>query len=179
MSGKDIDNLNEQQIRFSHEYVKCWNGAQAARAAGYAKDSARVHASKLLSNNNVSEYIKGLMTSAGINRDSIIKMLSDAFNLDQTKLIEAVEEIQDHDKENGRTITTYKFDVNAIPEAMRKLIDVEYSPSKGAVLKSPKKLALLENIIKVLGLFAPDKHEVTVKGVASVNLPSNGRMKTE
>jgi len=161
MSEKGIDKLTDKQTIFCHEYTKHWNATQAAITAGYPEKTARQIASQNLSKIYIQDYIRGLMTSAGIDRDSIVKTLSDAFNLDQTKLIEAVKEIITQG-ENGQTFTTYEFDTSVIPEDMRKFIDVEYTPSKGATLKSPPKLKLLENIIKVKGLFAPTKVEANI-----------------
>lgn len=52
--------LTDKQENFCLEYVKDFNGAQAAIRAEYAKGSARVTASKLLTNANIQERIKEL-----------------------------------------------------------------------------------------------------------------------
>ena len=49
--------LTAQQKRFCDEYLVDYNGTQAAIRAGYAKNSAKVQASKLLTNPNVSSYL--------------------------------------------------------------------------------------------------------------------------
>ena len=49
--------LNEKEKIFCREYVKTGNGQQSALKAGYAKSSAKVTASKLLTRNNVKAEI--------------------------------------------------------------------------------------------------------------------------
>ncbi len=50
--------LNAKQKAFCREYVKCYNGTQAAIAAGYSQKTAAVQASRLLRNPAVLDYIK-------------------------------------------------------------------------------------------------------------------------
>lgn len=50
--------MNDKQIRFVHEYVKDWNGTQAAIRAGYSENSAHVQASRLLSDVKVLQAIE-------------------------------------------------------------------------------------------------------------------------
>lgn len=55
-SGK----LTDSQVKFCLEYIKDFNATQAAIRAGYAKKSAVVHASRMLSNANIQAYIQEL-----------------------------------------------------------------------------------------------------------------------
>jgi phage terminase small subunit len=48
----------EKQLRFIEEYVKDWNGAQAAIRAGYSERTARAIASELLTKPDVQSAIK-------------------------------------------------------------------------------------------------------------------------
>ena len=50
--------LTDRARRFAHEYPIDLNGAKAAERAGYSKGSARVTASRLLTNANVLEIIE-------------------------------------------------------------------------------------------------------------------------
>lgn len=52
--------LSEKQKRFCEEYLVDLNGTQAAIRAGYAKGSAVVQASRLLTNDNVASYVREL-----------------------------------------------------------------------------------------------------------------------
>ena len=52
--------LNEKQKRFCEEYVKDYNGAQAAIRAGYSAKTARVIASEHLTKPNIQSYVQEL-----------------------------------------------------------------------------------------------------------------------
>jgi len=55
-----LRDLNAQQMLFVDEYLKRRkvNATAAAIAAGYSKKTARTHASKLLTKDNIQEYIR-------------------------------------------------------------------------------------------------------------------------
>lgn len=55
-----MEGLTDKQKRFCEEYIIDLNGAQSAIRAGYAEASARVEGSRLLSNDNIQEYISQL-----------------------------------------------------------------------------------------------------------------------
>jgi phage terminase small subunit len=52
--------LTAKQEMFCKEYLIDLNGAQAAIRAGYSKDSARIEASRLLTNDNIQQYLQEL-----------------------------------------------------------------------------------------------------------------------
>ncbi len=52
--------MNSRHEVFAREYVKDLNGTRAAIAAGYAKKSARISASRLLTNANVQALLAKL-----------------------------------------------------------------------------------------------------------------------
>ena len=58
--------LNDREKAFVEAYcgVAKFNGAEAARLAGYAEKSARIKASKLLTKDNIQEYIQRFMNEA-------------------------------------------------------------------------------------------------------------------
>ncbi|MBQ9252754.1 MAG: terminase small subunit [Clostridia bacterium] len=49
--------MNAKQRRFADEYLICLNGTEAAIKAGYKEKTARIHASRMLSNANIRVYI--------------------------------------------------------------------------------------------------------------------------
>ena len=58
--------LNERQMLFCMEYVKCkFNGRQAAKNAGYSDFTANEQASRLLTNVNIQNYINELKKDVG------------------------------------------------------------------------------------------------------------------
>lgn len=58
MNSRDKPKLKERQQRFVDYYIQSDNGAESARKAGYAPNSARVTAAQLLANPNVQEAIR-------------------------------------------------------------------------------------------------------------------------
>jgi phage terminase small subunit len=59
--------LTDRQKRFCIEYINAnFNGAEAARKAGYAEDSAHVQASQFLTNPNIQTYIELLKKDLGL-----------------------------------------------------------------------------------------------------------------
>ena len=61
--------INDKQKKFVQELVKCNNATQAAINAGYSAKTARVQASKLLTNPNILEYKQKLLSN--LEKDSI------------------------------------------------------------------------------------------------------------
>ena len=66
-------NLNPRQERFVIEYLKDWNGTQAAIRAGYAVSSAAVHAHRLLKNERVLEKIRVHQNRVQHSNDVLLK----------------------------------------------------------------------------------------------------------
>ncbi|HMG92367.1 MAG TPA: terminase small subunit, partial [Chryseolinea sp.] len=71
------DELTGKQKRFCEEYIFDFNGARAARAAGYSEDTAKEIASENLTKPNIQAYIKELEEdlgkTAGISRLRVLK----------------------------------------------------------------------------------------------------------
>ncbi len=72
--------LNAKQILFAEEYLVDLNGAQAAIRAGYTKKTARITASKLLTNSNILKYIQEQQakrcTRTKVNADWVLDRLA-------------------------------------------------------------------------------------------------------
>lgn len=64
--------LTSRHMKFCEEYIKDMNGTQAAIRAGYAPAAAKVQASRLLTYDNVQEYLTKLRAEA--RRDSIAEL---------------------------------------------------------------------------------------------------------
>lgn len=69
--------LNKRQQVFIDEYLKCFNGAEAARRAGYSEKSARQTASELLSNPDISEHIQARLSEVHMSADEALKLTAD------------------------------------------------------------------------------------------------------
>lgn len=79
--GKEIGILKPKQRRFVEEYLVDNNGAQAAIRAGYAKKTARITASKLLSKPNIRAAVEAGLERARqrceVTRDSLAEELAE------------------------------------------------------------------------------------------------------
>ena len=83
--------LNDKQKRFCEEYIKDLNATQAYIRAGYEAPSAKEGASRLLTNDNIQEYVSFLRTE--IQERTKVTLDSVVFRIDA---------IADDGEENNR-----------------------------------------------------------------------------
>lgn len=69
---KDPDKITARQRKFIDEYIKCLNGAEAARRAGYSPETARSIASENLTKPNIRAEIERIMKEKAMSRDEVI-----------------------------------------------------------------------------------------------------------
>lgn len=86
--------LTPNQKAFADYFIKCGNGSEAAKKAGYSAKTAAATASRLLTNVNISAYIQERMAQQDASRvasaDEVLRFYSsvmrgqekDAFGLD-------------------------------------------------------------------------------------------------
>ncbi len=81
--------LTPKQKVFCDEYIKTLNGTQAAIKAGYAKDSARITASKILTKDNIQNYINQRLKKKDDKRiasqDEVLEKITDILRDDEAK----------------------------------------------------------------------------------------------
>lgn len=103
--------LNKRQQVFIDEYLKCFNGAEAARRAGYSDSRARITASELLADSNISEQIKVRLSEVHMSADEALKLQADIARGDITQFFTPLGNI-DFDKlmqsGNGRLVKKIK-----------------------------------------------------------------------
>lgn len=72
--------MTEKQKRFADYYIELGNATQAYIKAGYKEKGARVNASRLLANDNISAYISDLMEAKDKERiasqDEVLETLT-------------------------------------------------------------------------------------------------------
>jgi len=68
--------LTKKQEVFISEYLKCFNGSEAARRAGYSAKSARQTASDLLATPYISEQIKTRIAEVHMSADEALEILA-------------------------------------------------------------------------------------------------------
>jgi phage terminase small subunit len=117
--------LNEKQKRFCQEYLIDLNGTQAAIRAGYAESGARVQANRMLTNDNIQQYIQELQE--GIqkrNQITIDEIMSDLIEVKNRCLqnvpvmyFDKIDKEWKHEgKEFGEPV--YKFDSNGATKVL-------------------------------------------------------------
>ena len=84
--------LNAKQTRFVEEYLIDLNGAQAAIRAGYSERTAKEHASRLLTNDNVKTLLQKRMTERAhkteITQERVLERLWMIATADPNELVE-------------------------------------------------------------------------------------------
>lgn len=132
--------------KFAQEYVVDFNGAQAAIRAGYAKRSARVTASRMLSKANIMSRVKELtareVAKVEMNPDRIVKELS---------ILGTVDISQAFDEEGNLR------PIHDIPESVRRAIAgfevvEEIGPDGHPTGTFTKKLKFWDKNTSLLGL---------------------------
>lgn len=72
-----MSKLTERQKLFVEEYLQCWNGAEAARRAGYSARTARNVASQLLARSAVAEAVRRRVAERAMTADEALMRLAE------------------------------------------------------------------------------------------------------
>ena len=70
------EKLTAKQLKFTREYAVDGNGAQAAIRAGYSPNSARIEASRLLTNANIGKAVTKFQEKHRIKAEVTIERLA-------------------------------------------------------------------------------------------------------
>ncbi len=160
-----LEKLEPRQRKFVMEYLKDFNGTQAAIRAGYSKKTAFVIASENLIKPNIAEAVK----SAGrdiidhselevAEADAILASLIRANPTDYMQLTPDGEVVYTFDK-NSRNPMAVEECISRI-KISGPAEDQVVIKTAGVRLASKK--PLLDLYYKRFGLIAPEKHEVTI-----------------
>lgn len=162
--------LTDKQKRFCEEYIIDLNGAQSAIRAGYAEGSARVEASRLLSNDNIQDYISTLQ-----------KNKSEELNISQNMVLKELMKIAFGDVKNyfddlGRLIDINELENNVSASIKSVTVLTEKTIGGGEFnietnikkLESYDKLKALDTINKMLGFYEKDNNQK--KPINNINL---------
>ena len=158
----NIKPLTDKEKRFCEEYVIDWNGARAARAAGYSEKTANVKASQLLTKVNIQSYIED------IQRDlSKLSGVTALRNILELKKI-AYTNIADF-KKDWYTLEDYD---NLPDEVKAAIAEIQHSETtfgddglkQSVKFKLHDKQKAIELLNKMLGFNEPDKVDVTSGG---------------
>lgn len=110
-----LDELEEKQQLFVHEYIKDLNGTKAAIRAHYAEDSAHVQASRMLSYAKVQNAIAELKAQRNkqLNVDAgyVLQRLLDVDQLDVADILDnsgAIKPVNEWPKEWRQNISSFE-----------------------------------------------------------------------
>lgn len=107
--------LNKKQQVFVDEYLKCFNGAEAARRAGYSQKSARQTASDMLAIPYISEQIQARLAEVHMSADEALKLTADIARGDITELLTPLGSVDlDYIREKGLGRLIKKIKVRTI-----------------------------------------------------------------
>ena len=143
---------NKQRV-FVEQYLQCWNGAEAARRAGYAKP--RQSASENLAKPYISAEIKARVDEMVMGADEALIRLSD----------QARATIEDFIKFDGSGSRVWRIDLQGAQEAgkLHVLKKLSYDNEGRPHLELYDAQRALELILKVHGAFS-ESLDVTTKG---------------
>lgn len=156
--NKEKRDLKPKREKFCQEYIKDFNGARAARDAGYSEDSAKQEATRLLSFADVQDRIKELedeaLAAAKVTPGRIIQELAHIAFADITDAVEW----------SGRDVKLKPS--KQIPHHARRAIS-EVSQTKG---NNPKKSIKFHDKAKALEALA------RIAGMNKDNLNLQGKL---
>lgn len=153
--------LNARQKAFAEQYVIDFNGAQAAIRAGYTKKTARITASKLLTNFNVKRHVEDLQEKIaernGITADVVIEQLRSLASWNIQDFIGEGNVVKDLSKMDRRTLRP----VTGIKTITRYEIDPKGLPIKITTteVKFADKRATWVDLGKHAGIFKEDNNQ--------------------
>jgi phage terminase small subunit len=152
--------LTEQQKKFCREYMKDFNGTQAAVRAGYSKKSAGEQATRLLGNVNAQKFIKSLQEKNANKHeglaDEIVAELKKIGFSDIKKFLDADNTVKDI-SELPSELTTL---VESIKKVETEFGDEDHGGTKKSVqFKLHSKLDALEKLAKYVGLYEADNRQ--------------------
>jgi len=163
-----LKKITPKQRRFCSEYILDWNGARAARAAGYSEKNARETASELLTKPNVKDYVEFIKDDyegeLGISRLKNLRTLRNMAYSDISEMyldwmtMETFEKL----KKEKPEITECIQEISTKTE-MEKGDGIESNPIEIRYVKIKlydKRLAM-QDLNKMLGWNGAEKHVIT------------------
>lgn len=160
--------LTRKQQVFIDEYLKCFNGAEAARRAGYSPHSARQTASDLLALPYISEQIQAGLAEIHMSAEEALKLLAEQARGDVAQLMEVTSMGFNLDmkkaQELGLTKLIKKVKQRTVTKIGKKSDDPD-TETHDLEIELYDAQAALDKILRVHGKFT-DRVDVTSDGKA-------------
>jgi phage terminase small subunit len=159
--------LTPKQAAFVREYLIDLNGAAAAVRAGYSPNAAKEQAARLLTHANVQAAI----ATAQAERSERTRVKADAV-VEELRRI-AFANISDYVAWNHEKVI-FLNSQRMTPEALSAVAQVSYDKNGGVQVKLHDKIAALDKLMKHLGKYAPERHEMSGPGGKPIETKSAG-----
>jgi phage terminase small subunit len=149
-----VENIGDKQKKFAEEYTKDFNGTQAAIRAGYSAKTAKTTAARLLTYENIQEYLgefrKKSTEKAQITQDMIVEGYRRLAFFDSRKFYKDGKPIKVDELDDETAYALSGFEVSEMTSDFGSKI----STSK---VKMSDRNRALDSLCRVLGFNAPDK----------------------
>lgn len=152
--------LTEQQKKFCREYMKDFNGTQAAIRAGYSKKTSNEQAVRLLANVSVQKFIKTLQEKNAEKHeglaDEIVAELKRIGFSDIKNFLDSDNAVKDISQLPSELTTL----VESIKKTETEFGDEDHGGTKTSIqFKLHSKLDALEKLAKYVGLYEADNRQ--------------------
>lgn len=114
---KDWDAISERKKNFAREYVKDFHGEKAAIRAGYAPNSAKSQASRLLTDDNLRAYLVTLKEEKAKMQQIDAAFVLERFMQIADRCMTVVPVLDEDGNETGE----YKFEAQAANKALENI----------------------------------------------------------
>lgn len=157
--------LTRKQQVFINEYLKVFNGAEAARRAGYSETSARQRAEELLSNSDISLQIQARLSEIHMSADEALEILAAHARGDIGQFTDRLGQLDlQAAKEAGLSRLIKKFKQRTITKIGKKETD-EDTEIHDVEIELYDAQSAVEKILKIHGKFI-DRQDITSGGAA-------------
>ena len=164
--------LTKKQEVFISEYLKCFNGSEAARRAGYSVKSARQTASDLLATPYISEQIKTRIAEVHMSADEALEILAAHARGDIGQFADRLGQLDlQAAKEAGISRLIKKFKQKTITKIGKGDTD-EDTEIHDVEIELYDAQAAAEKILRIHGKFV-EKHEISGNG-QTINVTIKG-----
>jgi len=144
-----VKNITARHKRFVEAYCEHFNGAQAARDAGYSENRARITASELLNDPDISQMVEERLNELAMSSAEATKRMADIARGDIGEFFQVVEYEKD-----GEERTTIALDEEAVIERGGGLVkSISFNESGRPKLKMYDAQKALEKILKAHGAY--------------------------
>lgn len=152
--------INDQQMKFCKEYMKDFNGTQAAIRAGYSKKTANEQAAQLLAKVSVQKYLETLKQKAAYKNEELTERIkNELIKLGFSNIQDFIEE--DNEIKDLTTIpANHAACVESIKKTVTKFGDEKTGGTKTSIqFKLHSKLDALEKLARYVGLYEADNRQ--------------------